>query len=141
VASGRDLGRVLPHSDRVLALAVSPADGRTILTGCADRAARFWDAATGEELGPPLRHDGPVTAVTFAPDGRTAVTGSADGTARWWTVPAPPRESETDEQIAARARVITGMGLDQGIIRPLEPNEWFSWRQKQELEGSNGPPN
>jgi WD40 repeat protein/serine/threonine protein kinase len=136
VDSGQALGPVLQHPDLVLALAVSP-DGRTILTGCADRAARYWDAATGERLGPPLLHDGPVTAVAFAPDGQTAMTGSADGTTRRWGVPATPTQPETDEQIAVRARVITGMVLDRGVIRPLESKEW--WREK--LKASSDPPN
>ena len=47
------------HPDRVLSVAFSP-DGKTILTGCEDRMARLWDAATGRPLGPPLPHSGYV---------------------------------------------------------------------------------
>ncbi len=64
-------------------MAFSP-DGKTILTGCYDRTARLWDAATGRPLGPPMEHSGPVKSVAFSPDGKTILTGSNDKTARLW---------------------------------------------------------
>jgi WD40 repeat protein len=64
-------------------VAFSP-DGRAVLTGSQDGAARLWDAATGRTLGPPLEHQGPVEAVAFSPDGRAVLTGSQDKTARLW---------------------------------------------------------
>src|SRR6516165_6586307 len=75
-ASGRPLGHHLPHQDPVWAMewvyavAFSP-NGKTILTGSADRTARLWDVATGRPLGPPLEHQSPVCAVAFSPDGKT----------------------------------------------------------------------
>jgi WD40 repeat protein/serine/threonine protein kinase len=73
----------LPHDDQVTALAVSP-DGKSIISGCADHKAYFWDAVTGEPNGPPLRHAGLVTGVTVDAEGKLAVTGSWDRTARMW---------------------------------------------------------
>ena len=64
-------------------MAFSP-DGKTILTGSWDRTARLWETATGQPLGPPLRHSGFVTSVAFSPDGKTIAIGSADNTARLW---------------------------------------------------------
>ena len=64
-------------------MAFSP-DGKTVLTGSEDKTARLWDAATGQPLGPPLTHQGPVMAVAFSPDGKTVLTGSDDKTARLW---------------------------------------------------------
>ncbi len=77
-----------PHDDWVWAVAFSP-DGRTALTGGKDKVARRWDARTGKEIGPPLRHRHPVWAVSFSPDGRTILTGSGDdekhvGEVRLW---------------------------------------------------------
>ena len=56
-------------------MAFSP-DGKTVITGSADKTARFWDAATGRPLGQPLTHQGEVNAVAFSPDGKTVITGS-----------------------------------------------------------------
>ena len=64
-------------------VAFSP-DGKTILTGCYDKTARLWDAATGRPLGPPMEHSGRVLTVAFSPDGKTILTGSYDKTARLW---------------------------------------------------------
>ena len=80
----RPLRAMLPHQDRISALAFSP-DGRTILTATGDRTARLWDTATGEPISPVLRHrEGRVLAVAFSPDGRMAVTTGDDCTARRW---------------------------------------------------------
>ena len=44
----------------------------------------MWDAATGQPVGEPLRHDDYVTAASFSPDGSRVVTASWDKTARVW---------------------------------------------------------
>jgi WD40 repeat protein/tetratricopeptide (TPR) repeat protein/tRNA A-37 threonylcarbamoyl transferase component Bud32 len=80
--------RVFPHDNAVLAVAFSP-DGRYVLTGSADQTAKFWDAATGRQLGKPLAHDGPVLAVAFSPDGRMILTCSqrsaSQGSVQLWS--------------------------------------------------------
>jgi WD40 repeat protein len=75
-------------------VAFSP-DGKAVLTGSGDSLgetgeARLWSAATGQPLGPPLQHQGEVTAVAFSPDGKAVLTGSWDslgktGEARLWS--------------------------------------------------------
>jgi Flp pilus assembly protein TadD len=65
-------------------VAFSP-DGKAVLTGSRDGTARLWSAATGQSLGPPLRHQDRVPAVAFSPDGKAVLTGSRDGTARLWS--------------------------------------------------------
>ncbi len=59
-------------------------DGKTVVTGCADRTARLWDTATGERVGRSLEHQRRSQAVAFSPDGRSILTGCADGMARLW---------------------------------------------------------
>src|SRR5262249_26195575 len=76
------LNAFLVHGGEVLAAAYSP-DGRTVLTGGADGAARLWDARTGEALRA-FRHESKVLAVAYSPDGQIVATGGADGTARLW---------------------------------------------------------
>ncbi len=82
--TGQPVGKSLPHHFRVWSIDVSP-DGRTIVTGGADRLARLWDR-TGIASAPDLEHTGAVLAVAFSPDGLRILTGSGDKTARLWDV-------------------------------------------------------
>src|SRR5262249_5498256 len=77
-------GRVWNKARRprpVRALAFAP-DGKRLLSGGADGAARLWDVA-GQELRV-LTHGGPVTAVAFSPAGDRAVTGGEDRSVVVW---------------------------------------------------------
>ncbi len=92
-AQGSTIGCPFFHEGEVLSVAFSP-DGRSVLTGSKDGAARLWDTATGKPLGEPMCHDDglmqigtrgtPVLSVAFSPDGRTVLTGGYDKTARLW---------------------------------------------------------
>jgi WD40 repeat protein/tRNA A-37 threonylcarbamoyl transferase component Bud32 len=63
------------------------ADGRIIVTACADGVARRWDAVTGRTIGQPFQHALAVTAVAIAPpDGAKVATGTADGEVHVWDV-------------------------------------------------------
>jgi WD40 repeat protein/tetratricopeptide (TPR) repeat protein len=70
------------HGGAVTAVAITP-DGKRVITGSEDRAARVWDAETGAVIAELKGHDGAVTAVALTPDGRV-VTASEDDTARIW---------------------------------------------------------
>ncbi|WP_437679098.1 nSTAND1 domain-containing NTPase [Sorangium sp. So ce131] len=74
---------VLSHPDFVSRAIYSP-DGKHILTVCADRAVRVWNAdGTGGRV--ILReHEAPINSAAFSPDGRRIVTASYDGTVRVW---------------------------------------------------------
>ena len=58
-ASSRPTQGGLSHDGPVEAAAFSP-DGKTVLTGGDDGTARLWDAATGQPIGQPIRHEGGV---------------------------------------------------------------------------------
>src|SRR5262249_20077831 len=60
-----------------------------IVTASYDKTARVWDAATGQQIGEPLRgHGGAVTSAAFSLDGKRIVTASWDDTVRLWDVAA-----------------------------------------------------
>jgi eukaryotic-like serine/threonine-protein kinase len=68
----------------VRSVALSP-DGKSIVTGGADKTARRWEVATGQPIGKPIVHSAPVSYVAFSPDGKTIWTGCIDDkTARRW---------------------------------------------------------
>ena len=65
-------------------MAFSP-DGTRIASGSYDKTVRLWDAATGREIGEPLRgHEDAVSSVAFSPDGTRIASGSNDKTMRLW---------------------------------------------------------
>ena len=55
-----------------------------MVTASRDNTARLWDAATGKEVIPPLKHESFVLHASFSPDGQRVVTASYDQTARLW---------------------------------------------------------
>jgi WD40 repeat protein len=59
-------------------------DGRRVVTSERSHGARLRDAATGQPLGPLLRHGGTVLHAAFSPDSRRVVTTSNDNSARVW---------------------------------------------------------
>jgi len=59
-------------------------DGRYIVTGEQDFAARIWDSSAGREVTLPLSHDSTVWSAAFSSDGKYLVTGSEDHSLRVW---------------------------------------------------------
>ncbi len=64
--------------------AFSP-DGRRVVTASHDNTARVWDAAPGQPVSPPMKHEGTAWFTPrSAPTGRRVLTASDDETARVW---------------------------------------------------------
>jgi WD40 repeat protein len=67
-------------------------DGNRIVTGSDDRAAKVWDAGTGQELLALKGHTHAVWSVASSPDGQRIVTGIAGAYAIarvWYAAPMP----------------------------------------------------
>jgi WD40 repeat protein/serine/threonine protein kinase len=81
--SGMPMSQQIKSNSRVSAAALSP-DGKMVLTGDDTGMIRFWNAADGEPLSPPLPHPHPQKVesepgsqdrrVLFSPDGNFAVS-------------------------------------------------------------------
>jgi tetratricopeptide (TPR) repeat protein len=88
--TGQPLGVELPrHTHPVSAVAFTPPNPKTrlsdgVLLGSEDGLVRFWGTTRGEQLGPPIHHGQPVTALAVHPGGQIALAGTADGCTRLW---------------------------------------------------------
>jgi WD40 repeat protein len=92
------------------AVAFSP-DGQTVATGGADGNVRLWDAATEQEIGPPMSSDAePVAAVAFSPDGTLVAAGSADGNVQLWDT---ATEQEAGTALVAGAAEVDALAFSQ----------------------------
>src|SRR5262245_45534204 len=60
----------LRHADTACTVAFTP-DGKTLVSGGADRVIRVWDAVTGKEKGRLTGHKEEVRSLAVAVDGRT----------------------------------------------------------------------
>ena len=79
---GSRLGRVKQPGE-VTGVAFAP-DGRQVVSGGRDGAARLWDVSTWTIQRPFLGHVNQVRSVAFDPRGNQVATASSDGTARVW---------------------------------------------------------
>jgi WD40 repeat protein/serine/threonine protein kinase/tetratricopeptide (TPR) repeat protein len=123
------------HQARVDGLAFSP-DGKTIATGSRDETVRLWDTATGQPIGPTLRHTGLVHFVLFLAQGKSLLTGPLE----FRLFPVAPDLPDEPERVATWVEVITGLRLDedQGLVQVLDNSAWHQSRER--LMQLGGPP-
>jgi WD40 repeat protein len=58
--------RLVGHTDLVMTVTVAP-DGRTVVSGAADRTIRIWDSVSGQEMRCRTGHADRVMSVAFSP--------------------------------------------------------------------------
>src|ERR1043165_8551374 len=73
----------LRHGNVVTALAFSP-DGKVLASGGMDQRVRFWDVATGKELGADHAHQHDITAIAYADGGKILVSADVEGNIFLW---------------------------------------------------------
>ncbi len=119
------------HTSRVYVAAFHP-QGTVLATGSDDNTIRVWDAATGELLFAPIRHEGGLYWLTFSKDGKSIYSASLDGTTRVFDAttgePITPKlpawngqlwEDQLDvtslkvEELQTLAQALTGMQVDK----------------------------
>lgn len=83
VASGEKLRVYTGHTGAVRAIRFTP-DGRRMVTGSNDGAAKLWDVATGDVIREFVGHRKAVRCVEFDENERFLVTGSDDSHAILW---------------------------------------------------------
>jgi hypothetical protein len=80
-----------------------------VVTASNDNTARLWDAASGEPVGEPMKHQSDVNSAQFSPDGQRVVTASNDNTARLWDA-AIMTDKDTREDILFLAELAEATG-------------------------------
>ena len=73
------------HTGPVWGVAVTP-DGKTVVSGSADRTLKVWDLATGKCRATFVGHTDRVWGVAVTPDGKTVVSGSKDKMLKVWDI-------------------------------------------------------
>ncbi len=132
-ASGKLLLPPLAAGSWIWSVAISP-DGKLLAAGTST-AVHLWDSATGQPIGPILRHS-MVMSTTFSPDGRFLLAGAEN---TYVYVIAPPVADDL-ARVANLVEVLTGMTLDprQGSIQLLDNAAWLASRDR--LAQSGGAP-
>jgi WD40 repeat protein len=114
-------------------------DGKTIATFGTDGTARLWNGATGNPIGNPLKHDGPVQESAFSPKGQALVLAYQDG--GWQVWDAQTGEPIGDENREGTLTEALGFPPDGNNLRLLGKNgtlkevdsSWMSPTDPKEL--------
>ncbi|KIJ13552.1 hypothetical protein PAXINDRAFT_80999 [Paxillus involutus ATCC 200175] len=88
------------HTADVGSISLSP-DGTKLASASDDKSVRFWDARSGAPNGQPLRHGGPLYAVTFSPSGEFVASGGHNEKVSIWCV---PQWDDSQKQVIAAFR-------------------------------------
>jgi WD40 repeat protein/serine/threonine protein kinase len=81
------------HTGLVWSVAYAP-DGKTLATGGDDTTLRFWDPATGRQVGELPGHGSAVQGLAFTHSGKLLISGGADGTLRPWDMASRTEQPE-----------------------------------------------
>lgn len=82
-ASGELLRELMNNAGDVLSIAFS-LDGKSFVSGSADKTVRVWDMSNGQLLYELKGHTRGVSSVAFSTDGKSIASGSLDKMIRVW---------------------------------------------------------
>lgn len=82
---GKLLGSWKAHEDTIYGLRLSP-DGKSLVSGSADKLARLWDVADGKLIAFYEGHTNHVLSVAFNKDATQLATASADKEVKVWDI-------------------------------------------------------
>ena len=71
------------HLDSVWSVILSP-DGKTLISGSADKTIKSWNVETGNILNTLSGHTDVIRSLALTPDGKTLISGSGDRTIKIW---------------------------------------------------------
>ena len=105
-------------------------DGTAVVTGSEDGTARVWDVATGQPIGPILKHNSVVKAARFTANGSQVMTADESGEVRVWNLDSQPLVQAVEE-IKLWLEVATGIRLnDEGEFEVLSIGDWKQRRDQ-----------
>lgn len=125
----RDFPKI--HSDAVFSLEFSP-DGKTLVSGAADKMARLIDLSTGKVVRSFEGHTHHVLGVSWSADGRTLATAGADGMVKVWDATTGDRKKNIEGYdkevtavrfVGASANVLTSSGDNKVRLVGLDGKE------------------
>ena len=122
-ATGKPIGRPLPHRNDVVAVAFSP-DGKRIVTGSMDQTARLWEPPAGNRSERRSCIPQRSAAVAFSPDGKTILTG-AGKQVRLWDA-AHRKASRRSSGIRGRSRAWPSVPAAKLLPRPAKTGSFSS---------------
>jgi hypothetical protein len=103
------------------------------VTASWDNTARLWDAASGKQIGEPMKHQGIVNSAQFSPDGQRVVTASEDNTAQLLdVVTATNRDTRDDILLLAELAEATA-GVTLETVGQAEKLKWLTAEQVKAL--------
>jgi WD domain, G-beta repeat len=65
------------HADKVTSVVMSP-DGKTVVSGCADKTVKVWNLEKGKVIRTISGHSGEISSVAVSPDGNFLAVGISD---------------------------------------------------------------
>jgi WD40 repeat protein len=83
VESGKEIGKLVGHEDRIISAVFSP-DGNHIVTTSLDKTVKIWDVNLEKMLFELEGHENTVNSAEYSIDGKMIVTASVDNTAKVW---------------------------------------------------------